>query len=75
MHKLFNVILENIEKDIGIYLKTPFLESSLNSQKLLKILRNIVVVIYAIKTEFNVRLDLFVSLNQSLHTKLLDIFN
>jgi hypothetical protein len=67
MHELFNVIFENVEKGVWLYLEAPLLQSSLKPKKLLKVVRDVMVVVYAVEAELNIRLNLLIALNKCLH--------
>lgn len=73
MHKFLDAFLENIEQDIWCDLEAPLFESFCESQELLKVLRELVIIVYAIEAELDIWLNLLIVLNKFVHANTLDI--
>lgn len=54
MHKFLDAFLENIEQDIWCDLEAPLFESFCESQELLKVLRELVIIVYTIEAELDI---------------------
>ena len=74
MHKLLDVLLEDTEKQVRSDLEVPLLQSLRKPEKLLEVLREFMVIVDTIQTVFDIRLDLFVILNELFHTKIANVF-
>ena len=55
-------------------MEVPLLQSLRKPEKLLEVLREFMVVVDTIQTVFDIRLDLFVILNELFHTKIANVF-
>lgn len=74
MHKLLDVLLEDTEKQVWSDLEVPLLQSLRKPEKLLEVLREFMVIVDTIQTVFDIRLDLFVVLNELFHAKIANVF-
>jgi DNA anti-recombination protein RmuC len=54
MHELLDAIFKNVEEKVRSDLETPFFESLSQSQELLEVLREFVIIVDAIKAEFDI---------------------
>ena len=75
MEKFLDIVLKYSEKNIWSNLLPPLTKSSFQSQKLFKVLGNIVVVVNTIQAELYIRLNLFIALNECLNTQFLDLWH
>jgi len=55
-------------------LEVPLLQSLSQAKQLLEVLREFMVVVDTIQTVFDIRLDLFVILNELFHAKIANVF-
>jgi hypothetical protein len=74
VHKLFDVFFEDTEKQVWRYLEIPLLQSLSQAQELLEVLRQFMVIVDTIQTVFDIRLDLFIILNELFHAKIANVF-
>ena len=74
VHKLLDVLLEDTEKQVWSDLEVPLLQSLRKAEQLLEVLREFMVIVDTIQTVFDIRLDLFVVLNELFHTKIANVF-
>jgi hypothetical protein len=74
VHKLLDVLLEDTEKQVRSDLEVPLLQSLRKAKQLLEVLREFMVIVDTIQTVFDIRLDLFVVLNELFHTKIANVF-
>ena len=73
MHELLDVFFENTEKQVRRDLETPLFQSLCQTQQLLEVLRQLVVIVHTIEAELDIRLNLLVVLHELLHPKRLNV--